>query len=190
MRVEVTMNNATLRSLLGQTVVIGLDGNLRELEQGEAPAQGEVLVSDLSNESTPNVRIVTQESQEPIEITDDVARVVEAIAQGDDPTLLGTEFEPAAGESDGSSPQASGVIDRTGAESLAATDFETVGLASLGLSETQILTLLELYFSGFVSQPSQIADVIIQDISSPTVSEGEDVTLMSLLMGQQAKKPS
>ena len=169
------MNNATLRSLLGQTVVIGLDGNLRELEQGEAPAQGEVLVSDLSNESTPNVRIVTQESQEPIEITDDVARVVEAIAQGDDPTLLGTEFEPAAGESDGSSPQATGVIDRTGAERLAATDFDTIGLESLGLSETQILSLLELYFGGFFSQPSQIADVIIQDISSPTVNEGEDV---------------
>ncbi|CAH1608521.1 Calcium-binding protein [Vibrio jasicida] len=177
------MNNATLRSLLGQTVVIGLDGNLRELEQGEAPAQGEVLVSDLSNESTPNVRIVTQESQESIEITDDVARVVEAIAQGDDPTLLGTEFEPAAGESEGSSPQASGVIDRTGAESLAATDFETVGLASLGLSQTQILTLLELYFSGFVSQPSQIADVIIQDISSPTVNEGEDVNFDVTLDG-------
>ncbi|MCF6453425.1 VWA domain-containing protein [Vibrio sp. MMG022] len=182
------MNNATLRSLLGQTVVIGLDGNLRELEQGEAPAQGEVLVSDLSNESTPNVRIVTQESQEPIEITDDVARVVEAIAQGDDPALLGTEFEPAAGESDGSSPQASGVIDRTGAESLAATDFETVGLASLGLSETQILTLLELYFSGFVSQPSQIADVIIQDISSPTVSEGEDVNFDVTLDGPTSEE--
>ncbi|CAH1569186.1 Calcium-binding protein [Vibrio jasicida] len=182
------MNNATLRSLLGQTVVIGLDGNLRELEQGEAPAQGEVLVSDLSNESTPNVRIVTQESQEPIEITDDVARVVEAIAQGDDPTLLGTEFEPAAGESEGSSPQASGVIDRTGAESLAATDFETVGLASLGLSETQILTLLELYFSGFVSQPSQIADVIIQDISSPTVSEGEDVNFDVTLDGTTSEE--
>ncbi|WP_104040125.1 Calx-beta domain-containing protein [Vibrio hyugaensis] len=182
------MNNATLRSLLGQTVVIGLDGNLRELEQGEAPAQGEVLVSDLSNESTPNVRIVTQESQESIEITDDVARVVEAIAQGDDPTLLGTEFEPAAGESDGSSPQASGVIDRTGAESLAATDFETVGLASLGLSETQILTLLELYFSGFVSQPSQIADVIIQDISSPTVSEGEDVNFDVTLDGPTSEE--
>ncbi|WP_308683791.1 Calx-beta domain-containing protein, partial [Vibrio jasicida] len=182
------MNNATLRSLLGQTVVIGLDGNLRELEQGEAPAQGEVLVSDLSNESTPNVRIVTQESQEPIEITDDVARVVEAIAQGDDPTLLGTEFEPAAGESEGSSPQASGVIDRTGAESLAATDFETVGLASLGLSERQILTLLELYFSGFVSQPSQIADVIIQDISSPTVSEGEDVNFDVTLDGTTSEE--
>ncbi|WP_045403251.1 Calx-beta domain-containing protein [Vibrio hyugaensis] len=182
------MNNATLRSLLGQTVVIGLDGNLRELEQGEAPAQGEVLVSDLSNESTPNVRIVTQESQEPVEITDDVARVVEAIAQGDDPTQLGTEFEPAAGESDGSSPQASGVIDRTGAESLAATDFETVGLASLGLSETQILTLLELYFSGFVSQPSQIADVIIQDISSPTVNEGEDVNFDVTLDGPTSEE--
>uniref|UniRef100_UPI0005ED975C beta strand repeat-containing protein n=1 Tax=Vibrio hyugaensis TaxID=1534743 RepID=UPI0005ED975C len=182
------MNNATLRSLLGQTVVIGLDGNLRELEQGEAPAQGEVLVSDLSNKSTPNVRIVTQESQEPVEITDDVARVVEAIAQGDDPTQLGTEFEPAAGESDGSSPQASGVIDRTGAESLAATDFETVGLASLGLSETQILTLLELYFSGFVSQPSQIADVIIQDISSPTVNEGEDVNFDVTLDGPTSEE--
>ncbi|WP_045495300.1 Calx-beta domain-containing protein [Vibrio hyugaensis] len=182
------MNNATLRSLLGQTVVIGLDGNLRELEQGEAPAQGEVLVSDLSNESTPNVRIVTQESQEPVEITDDVARVVEAIAQGDDPTQLGAEFEPAAGESDGSSPQASGVIDRTGAESLAATDFETVGLASLGLSETQILTLLELYFSGFVSQPSQIADVIIQDISSPTVNEGEDVNFDVTLDGPTSEE--
>ncbi|MFV8409035.1 Calx-beta domain-containing protein [Vibrio owensii] len=169
------MDNATLRSLMGQIVVIGLDGNLRELGQGESPAQGEVVINELSASSEPTIQVVSQENSEPVNITEDVASVFEAIEQGDDPTQLGEEFEPAAGESDGSSPQATGVIDRTGAERLAATDFETIGLESLGLSETQILSLLELYFGGFFSQPSQIADVIIQDISSPTVNEGEDV---------------
>ncbi|WP_280514453.1 Calx-beta domain-containing protein, partial [Vibrio owensii] len=169
------MDNATLRSLMGQIVVIGLDGNLRELGQGESPAQGEVVINELSASSEPTIQVVSQENSEPVNITEDVASVFEAIEQGDDPTQLGEEFEPAAGERDGSSPQATGVIDRTGAERLAATDFETIGLESLGLSETQILSLLELYFGGFFSQPSQIADVIIQDISSPTVNEGEDV---------------
>ncbi|MEF1250399.1 Calx-beta domain-containing protein, partial [Vibrio owensii] len=169
------MDNATLRSLMGQIVVIGLDGNLRELGQGESPAQGEVVINELSASSEPTIQVVSQENSEPVNITEDVASVFEAIEQGDDPTQLGEEFEPAAGESDGSSPQATGVIDRTGAERLAATDFETIGLESLGLSETQILSLLELYFGGFFSQPSQIADVIIQDISSPTVNEGENV---------------
>ncbi|WP_045420927.1 Calx-beta domain-containing protein [Vibrio jasicida] len=169
------MDNATLRSLMGQIVVIGLDGNLRELGQGESPAQGEVVINELSASSEPTIQVVSQENSEPVNITEDVASVFEAIEQGNDPTQLGEEFEPAAGESDGSSPQATGVIDRTGAERLAATDFETIGLESLGLSETQILSLLELYFGGFFSQPSQIADVIIQDISSPTVNEGEDV---------------
>ncbi|WP_334423234.1 Calx-beta domain-containing protein, partial [Vibrio owensii] len=177
------MDNATLRSLMGQIVVIGLDGNLRELGQGESPAQGEVVIDELSASSEPTIQVVSQENSEPVNITEDVASVFEAIEQGDDPTQLGEEFEPAAGESDGSSPQATGVIDRTGAERLAATDFETIGLESLGLSETQILSLLELYFGGFFSQPSQIADVIIQDISSPTVNEGEDVNFDVTLDG-------
>ncbi|CAH1581924.1 Calcium-binding protein [Vibrio owensii] len=177
------MDNATLRSLMGQIVVIGLDGNLRELGQGETPAQGEVVINELSASSEPTIQVVSQENSDPVNITEDVASVFEAIEQGGDPTQLGEEFEPAAGESDGSSPQATGVIDRTGAERLAATDFETIGLESLGLSETQILSLLELYFGGFFSQPSQIADVIIQDISSPTVNEGEDVNFDVTLDG-------
>ncbi|WP_061008601.1 Calx-beta domain-containing protein [Vibrio sp. CUB2] len=177
------MDNATLRSLMGQIVVIGLDGNLRELGQGESPAQGEVVINELSASSEPTIQVVSQENSDPVNITEDVASVFEAIEQGGDPTQLGEEFEPAAGESDGSSPQATGVIDRTGAERLAATDFETIGLESLGLSETQILSLLELYFGGFFSQPSQIADVIIQDISSPTVNEGEDVNFDVTLDG-------
>ncbi|MEF1273288.1 Calx-beta domain-containing protein, partial [Vibrio campbellii] len=92
------------------------------------------------------------------------------IAAGEDPAQVEGDFETAAGESSGSSPQTTGAVDRIGAESLASTDFETVG-TSIALSETQELSLLD-----FLREQTIPAQTIVQEISSPTISEGQQAT--------------
>ncbi|WP_440886743.1 Calx-beta domain-containing protein, partial [Vibrio sp. WZ-1] len=166
------MGQVNLRALFGATVVIGLDGNIKQLKSGEYPLPGELVIQELSQPGNVAVeRVVSDGSRQ--DITSDVQQVIEAIAQGGDPTQLGDDFNPAAGEAIGSSLQVSGAIDRIGAESLAATLFETNANGLGALSNTQILSLLELLQSLQVEESIIFSQV--QDISSPTVSEGENV---------------
>ncbi|WP_409581790.1 Calx-beta domain-containing protein [Vibrio rotiferianus] len=169
---EVDMGQIDLRTLVGATVVIGLDGNIKQLESGEPPLPGELVIQELSQPNDVTIQRVGRDGTSQ-DITSDVQQVFEAIAQGIDPTELGEEFNPAAGEGGGSSPQVTGAIDRTGAESLAATLFETNASGFGVLSNTQILSLLEL-FQSFQSEELLILPVI-QEINSPTVNEGENV---------------
>ncbi|MFN1583945.1 Calx-beta domain-containing protein [Vibrio rotiferianus] len=166
------MGQIDLRTLLGTTVVIGLDGNIKRLENGESPLSGELVIQELSQPNDVTIQRVGGDGTSQ-DITSDVQQVFEAIAQGLDPAELGEEFNPAAGEGLGSSPQVTGAIDRTGAESLAATLFETNASGFGVLSNTQILSLLELFQS---FQSGELLTLpVIQDISSPTINEGENV---------------
>ncbi|HIF5952620.1 TPA: tandem-95 repeat protein [Vibrio parahaemolyticus] len=92
-----------------------------------------------------NVQL-TQE-QGPKDVTDDVLQIISAIEQGQDPSAVDEEFAPAAGENGGSSLQTSATIVRDGTELLASTSFETIGIESLGLSQTQVLALNDLFRS-------------------------------------------
>ncbi|WP_316932966.1 Calx-beta domain-containing protein, partial [Vibrio harveyi] len=164
------MDRVTFSSLASNIVVIGIDGEIRTLEPGQVPASGELVITEVSDTSQLNFEQIAPDGSS-INVTDDITALIEAIAAGEDPAQLEGEFEPAAGESDGSSPQSTGAIDRTGAEALASTDFETVGTA-IPLSETQELSLLE-----FINQQIIIpAQVIVQDISSPTINEGDQAS--------------
>ncbi|HHB1592645.1 TPA: Calx-beta domain-containing protein [Vibrio campbellii] len=164
------MDRVTFSSLASNIVVIGIDGEIRTLEPGQVPASGELVITEVSDISQLNFEQIGPDGSS-INVTDDITALIEAIAAGEDPAQLEGDFEPAAGESDGSSPQSTGAIDRTGAEALANTDFETVGTAIL-LSETQELSLLE-----FINQQIIIpAQVIVQDISSPTTNEGDQAS--------------
>ncbi|MCQ9052578.1 Calx-beta domain-containing protein [Vibrio diabolicus] len=176
------MDRVTLSSLMGNIVVIGLDGEIRTLEEGQLPQPGELIIDEVSDTSELVIEQVTPQGSS-INVTDDITALIEAIASGEDPTELGEEFDPAAGEGNGSSPQNTGAIDRTGAELLASTNFETVGTDGTGFSSTQVETLLDI-FQIQPPEPSAIsvpATVIVQEISSPTVNEGDlvsfDVTL-------------
>ncbi|MFH4576172.1 Calx-beta domain-containing protein [Vibrio diabolicus] len=176
------MDRVTLSSLMGNIVVIGLDGEIRTLEEGQLPQPGELIIDEVSDTSELVIEQVTPQGSS-INVTDDITALIEAIASGEDPTELGEEFEPAAGEGNGSSPQNTGAIDRTGAELLASTNFETVGTDGTGFSSTQVETLLDI-FQIQPPEPTAIsvpATVIVQEISSPTVNEGDlvsfDVTL-------------
>ncbi|MFH4600430.1 tandem-95 repeat protein [Vibrio diabolicus] len=138
------MDRTALVSLGNQVVVIGLDGELRVLTEGQQPLPGEVVVA--TTDAAPlNLNIQLTEEQGSKDISDDVARIIGAIEQGQDPSLVDEELAPAAGENSGSSLQNSATIARDGTEVLASTNFETIGLESLGLSETQALTLNDFF---------------------------------------------
>ncbi|AXT70945.1 Calx-beta domain-containing protein [Vibrio sp. dhg] len=170
------MDRVTLSSLMGNIVVIGLDGNIRTLAKGESPKPGELIIEEVSDTSELVVEQVTPQGSS-INVTDDITALIEAIGQGQDPTQLGEEFDTAAGGVNGSSPQNTGAINRTGTEVLASTNFETVGINGTGFSSTQVQTLLDI----FQPQPPapQVtplpAEVVVQEISSPTVNEGDQV---------------
>ncbi|HHX8370543.1 TPA: Calx-beta domain-containing protein, partial [Vibrio alginolyticus] len=165
------MDRVALSSLMSNVVVIGLDGNLRSLESGQLPQPGELIIEEVSDVSELIVQQVTPQGSS-INVTDDVTALIEAIASGEDPTALGEDFEPAAGEESGSSPQNTGAIDRTGAELLASTNFETVGIDGIGLSTTQALSLLDLF--RVINGPVP-PTILVQEISSPTINEGDQV---------------
>ncbi|HCE4499911.1 TPA: tandem-95 repeat protein, partial [Vibrio parahaemolyticus] len=92
-----------------------------------------------------NVQLTQEQGSK--DVTDDVLQIISAIEQGEDPSAVDEEFAPAAGENGGSSLQTSATIVRDGTELLASTSFETIGIESLGLSQTQVLALNDLFRS-------------------------------------------
>ncbi|HGS4884766.1 TPA: tandem-95 repeat protein [Vibrio parahaemolyticus] len=140
------MDRTALVSLGNQVVVIGLDGKLRVLTEGQQPLPGEVVVT--STDVGPldlNVQLTQEQGSK--DVTDDVLQIISAIEQGQDPSAVDEEFAPAAGENGGSSLQTSATIVRDGTELLASTSFETIGIESLGLPQTQVLALNDLFRS-------------------------------------------
>ncbi|EJG0420007.1 tandem-95 repeat protein [Vibrio parahaemolyticus] len=140
------MDRTALVSLGNQVVVIGFDGKLRVLTEGQQPLPGEVVVT--STDVGPldlNVQLTQEQGSK--DVTDDVLQIISAIEQGQDPSAVDEEFAPAAGENGGSSLQTSATIVRDGTELLASTSFETIGIESLGLSQTQVLALNDLFRS-------------------------------------------
>ncbi|EOD9422926.1 Calx-beta domain-containing protein [Vibrio campbellii] len=163
------MDRVAFSSLMSNIVVIGNNGEIKTLEPGQLPAPGELVITEISDTSELVFEQITPQGSS-INVTDDITALIEAIAAGEDPAQVEGDFETAAGESSGSSPQTTGVVDRIGAESLASTDFETVG-TSIALSETQELSLLD-----FLREQTIPAQTIVQEISSPTISEGQQAT--------------
>ncbi|EPW6724387.1 tandem-95 repeat protein [Vibrio parahaemolyticus] len=92
-----------------------------------------------------NVQLTQEQGSK--DVTDDVLQIISAIEQGQDPSAVDEEFAPAAGENGGSSLQTSATIVRDGTELLASTSFETIVIESLGLSQTQVLALNDLFRS-------------------------------------------
>ncbi|EIV8466377.1 cadherin-like domain-containing protein, partial [Vibrio vulnificus] len=162
----------------GRIVVLDLNGNIKILAPGQAIAPGELVIETLEETDVPQFRIATDAGE--TNITDDIQQIFAALEEGQDPTQLGDDFATAAGETGGSSLVAGGTISRTGAESLASTDFSTQGLQALGLSETQSLALANQLraFNDQITivEPTPDERPAVSSISSPTVSEGDSAT--------------
>ncbi|MDE1319174.1 hypothetical protein L9X50_14305, partial [Vibrio aestuarianus] len=145
----------------GQSIAVDINGNVRILNLGEKALPSEIIMSPSNlgeNDGALNTNVqISQIAPDGsgTDITDDVNAIFAALEQGQDPTQLGEELATAAGESNGSSPTDSVSIARDGAEIIAATNFDTSALTSLGLSQTQSLGLLEQYLN--------ISEAIITD---------------------------
>ncbi|MFM2642233.1 VCBS domain-containing protein [Vibrio chagasii] len=153
--------NLNILGLASGSVVLDAQGQVRRLSPGEQPAAGDVIINLGTNQnSVPNVSarfVGSQNQQVDLDIDDAVAQVQQAIEQGFDPTELGEEFDTAAGE-EGSSLTNSGRIERTGAETLAETNFETDGFESQGLSETQSVALFDIIALALVSGETDVIE--------------------------------
>ncbi|MGR5389111.1 Ig-like domain-containing protein, partial [Vibrio crassostreae] len=132
---------------LGQRIVISVDGTIKVLEEGQPLQAGDVILESQNGTNEPQVSTKRFSSEEgEIELDQDIANIFAALEEGQDPTELGEEFATAAGQN-GSSLAASGTIERDGEETIPATEFVTTGFESLGLSQTQSLSLLDAYRS-------------------------------------------
>ncbi|MBE8578433.1 VCBS domain-containing protein [Vibrio sp. OPT18] len=176
--------NLNILGLVSGSVVLDAQGQVRRLSPGEQPAASDVIISfDTSEESVPSVsaRFVDNQGQQNVLDTDDaIAQVQRAIEEGFDPTELGDEFDTAAGE-EGSSLTNSGRIERTGAETQAATNFETEGFESQGLSETQSIALFDIIAFALISGDTNVIE-FEQDEPIETggalISDDPDVTFI------------
>ncbi|CAH7011047.1 Biofilm-associated surface protein [Vibrio chagasii] len=153
--------NLNILGLASGSAVLDAQGQVRRLSPGEQPAAGDVIINLGTNQnSVPDVSarfVGSQNQQVDLDIDDAVAQVQQAIEQGFDPTELGEEFDTAAGE-EGSSLTNSGRIERTGAETLAETNFETDGFESQGLSETQSVALFDIIALVLVSGETDVIE--------------------------------
>ncbi|MEZ8494836.1 VCBS domain-containing protein [Vibrio splendidus] len=153
--------NLNILGLVSGSVVLDAQGQVRRLSPGEQPAASDVIISfDTSEENVPSVsaRFVDNQGQQNALDTDDaIAQVQRAIEEGFDPTELGDEFDTTAGE-EGSSLTNSGRIERTGAETQAATNFETDGFESQGLSETQSIALFDIIAFALISGETNVIE--------------------------------
>ncbi|EPM7824153.1 cadherin repeat domain-containing protein, partial [Vibrio fluvialis] len=129
--------------LANVTLVIDRNGQFREQAAGTPLRPGEVVVQ-VSDDASPQVtaELVNPGNAAPTNLDGEIAQILQQIQQGADPTQ-NPELATAAGGQNGSSPTATGSVDRTGDEVLAATNFETQGLQGLGLSSTQSLALTD-----------------------------------------------
>ncbi|MBB1464511.1 cell surface protein [Vibrio sp. SG41-7] len=153
--------NLNILGLASGSVVLDAQGQVRRLSPGEQPAASDVIISfDTSEENVPSVSarfVDNQGQQNALDTDDEIAQVQRAIEEGFDPTELGDEFDTAAGE-EGSSLTNSGRIERTGAETQAATNFETDGFEFQGLSETQSIALFDIIAFALISGETNVIE--------------------------------
>ncbi|EGU57354.1 Ig-like domain-containing protein, partial [Vibrio tubiashii] len=153
-----------------QIIVIDVNGNVRVLIDGELPKPGEVIVQAETevNGSDQQLQVeLVDQSGEPQDITAEIDDIFAALEEGQDPTQLGEDFATAAGGQTGSSLTSSGSVSRDGTETIASTEFTTEGFQSLGLSQTQSLTLLDQF---------QLFEPIFVDLNNDPLGESLAVT--------------
>ncbi|MEF1290934.1 tandem-95 repeat protein, partial [Vibrio sp. M260118] len=184
-----------------QVIVIDLNGTVRVLAEGESPRPGEVIVQANTDPAVDGqqlqVELVDAEGV-PEDITGEVEDIIAALEDGQDPTQLGDDFATAAGGQISSSLTASGSVTRVGTETIASTEFSTQGFESLGLSQTQSLSLLEQFrlfepvFVDINDDPlgESISVVTDEDIAISGTLTATDQNAIDILTFSQTTAPS
>ncbi|MEZ9233763.1 VCBS domain-containing protein, partial [Vibrio amylolyticus] len=167
----------------GQIIVIDISGNIKIINEGDQQVlPGEVIVKSdgtLETQLEQDIQVeLVGDDGELQDISAEIEDIFAALEEGQDPTQLGEDFATAAGGNSGSSLTASGSVTRDGSETIAQTNFDTQGLQSLGLSQTQSLTLLQ-QFRQFSPNFVDTSSVELGD--SLALTTDEDTTLAGQL---------
>ncbi|GLQ74857.1 VCBS domain-containing protein [Vibrio penaeicida] len=140
-------------------LIIDIAGNIKIVPANTVLLAGEIVLQDesglllFSESDLPATSIVGDDGELIALDTDpEIDQIFAALEAGEDPTQI-EELAPAAGGgAGGSSIGLSGEIERTDAQVLASTSFDTSGIQSQGLSETQSLSLLNLLQIAAINQ--------------------------------------
>ncbi|PNH77668.1 Ig-like domain-containing protein, partial [Vibrio diazotrophicus] len=164
---------------VNQMIVIDKNGDIKIATIGEKLPGGSVVIqrgdeAGFNNEATTQLVDQNNELQD---VTDDVAQLLAALEEGQDPTQLDEELAPAAGGSNGSAPTDSASIDRVGSEIIASTNFSTTGFESLGLSQTQSLTLINLNRSSTTTTTSSVDEESADVANTIPVAVDDEITI-------------
>ncbi|UTV28635.1 hypothetical protein NNL38_05145, partial [Photobacterium atrarenae] len=177
---EVTNNKDNLNDLSGQQVTIAKDGTPGFFQADVSLKPGEIVFGVADGKPNVKVKQAATEGHDADDdfedISDDVAQILAALEQGEDPTQLGEEFATAAGETQGSSLVTSAEIARDAESTLAEAGFDTQPLQELGLSEAQSLAIVRQY-SAFInfSDSSSTSDSAEPDTTA-TGAPGVEIT--------------
>ncbi|WP_194435051.1 cadherin-like domain-containing protein [Vibrio fluminensis] len=181
---EIANQNPPVSLVGGQSIVIGVDGVVRQLKPGEAPKPGELIVarseSDQENLAPVEVSQISTEG-ELSNVTAEIDDIFSAIEQGVDPTAIDPELAPAAGGPEGSSLGLSGTVARDGTEIQPETVFVTEASSLLSLSTTQSLGLFSVLSSVGDNVPPS---TVVPPTSPPTAND--DPVGFTLTQGNMA----
>ncbi|MFC5080453.1 Calx-beta domain protein [Vibrio thalassae] len=168
------------------TLVIDAQGKLTILPEGSEPRPGDVVINVLNDtevgEDLDLVLIQEEGKSQEIDVSDiDAEEIIAAIEAGEDPTQ-NQEQATAAGNSNGSSPTATGAIERDGSQTLAKTQFDTSALEAQGLTATQSNTLLQVLVN---SAPQILSEALAGNVvEAGHNSDGSDFDGTAELTGQ------
>ena len=151
-------------------IVIDINGNIKTITDYSELLPGEVVLTKGDDPILSDVAIKAEIVDEngdinPLNIDDEIAQIFGQLESGQDPTQLGDEFAPAAGQAQGSSAAPMTVIERDGTETIASTSFDTTGLEAQGLSETQSLAIFQQFIN---DAPTVTLTNIVLDIDENT----------------------
>ncbi|WP_198517259.1 VCBS domain-containing protein [Vibrio sp. HA2012] len=158
----------------GKFIAIDINGNLKFINSPSELAPGEVIVTagnhDVTTDMNVQVGIANQAGGIDSIGNDDLEQLFAALEGGQDPTAI-EDIAPAAGGTPGSAPTTSGTIERDGLSTIASTFHDTSGIGTLGLSETQSLSLLDVVTQIAATVSGDDAGAVTEDDSDPLLTD-------------------
>ncbi|PWI34710.1 hypothetical protein DI392_00005, partial [Vibrio albus] len=186
--------NVVLANVAGSSKFIAIDinGNLKFIDNPSELAPGEVIVNAGGHEVTTDLGSMVGVANRSGGIdaigNNELDQLFAALEGGQDPTAL-EDLAPAAGGPQGSAPTTSGTIDRDGTSTIASTFYDTTGIDTLGLPETQALSLLNVVAQVAATFSGDDQGEVVEDESNLTLTETGSLIVTDPDEGQAAFVP-
>ncbi|MFA0358666.1 cadherin-like domain-containing protein, partial [Vibrio breoganii] len=185
-------------------LIVDAQGNLKIAPLDYVPQDGDVILSVGENPLTVPEDIVTelrvsiaqQNSIQSVDAQSGIQSVLDSLEQGGDPTAEDGN-DPQSGDDEGSSLTATGAVERDGAQTIAATDFQTEGLFPPQITVEQSDAIVEIVVQTVAlinSVPSAADDtattledtpITIDVLANDADSDGDKLSIVEALVSPE-----